>query len=645
MHGLKQFVVAGTAIASLTLAIAACGSSDSNGNTTRYTPLGVPISGPGLTSPTAPHGTKLSGGTVYFTEVAQTPPNYIFPMFSSAYCGYTSLQLTYLLFRPLYWYGNNYTPTIDYSYSVGQKPQVSSDNRTYTIHLRPWSWSDGERVTSRDLVFWMNLLKASPATEWCGYVPGYFPDDVASFSAPNPSTFVITFKRAYDPEWVIYNELSQLFPLPLAWDRTSFRQPAPTSDNGHLPDTTTAGATAVYKFLDAQSKATGSWASSPLWSVVDGPFKLQSFSSSGEVTIVPNRHYSGAPKPTIAKLVELPFTSEAAIFNEMRSVGPSGITIGTVPPQYAPQVRTLAKEGFVINKAASYGYSYFPMNFNSNAPEPGGGKFGYLVRQLYFRQAIQRLVDQTGWIHAFLDNTADPTYTSIPLAPPSPLVDSNAIATNPYPFSVAAAKQLLASHGWKVVPGGTTTCQDPALCGLGIKKGESISFNLDYESGVVTLADEMNDLAAQANKVGIHIDLTTHPFNDVITTSAPCTMSQSSCNWTAANWGSPSWIYVLDYLPTGESLYNLGSAANNGNYSDPTTTTLISRSITGPLSQERAALTAFAKNVARMLPVVFAPSSIGTYSAGAGVVIDKHLGGYAANADGLMNPEDWYFVK
>ena len=114
---------------------------------------------------------------------------------------------------------------------------------------------------------------------------------------------------------MLYNELSQITPMPLAWDRTSLSQPAPTSDNGHLPDTTKAGAAAVYKFLDTQRKQLGSWATSPLWSVVDGPFKLQSFNTDGEVTLVPNPDYSGSPKPSISKLVELPFTSEAAIYN------------------------------------------------------------------------------------------------------------------------------------------------------------------------------------------------------------------------------------------------------------------------------------------------------------------------------------------
>ena len=201
-------------------------------------------------------------------------------------------------------------PTVDYNYSIGQKPIFSDGDKTVTIHLNPWKWSDGEPVTARDLVFWMNVLKASPSTEWCGYVPGSSRTTVTSYSAPNPSTFVLHLNKSYDPEWVIYNELSQITPLPLAWDRTSLSQPAPTSDNGHLPDTTKAG---------AAGQSTSSSTPRPRTSVagprrrcgaiVDGPFKLQSFTSTGQATLVPNPAYSGSPKPTISKFVELPFTS------------------------------------------------------------------------------------------------------------------------------------------------------------------------------------------------------------------------------------------------------------------------------------------------------------------------------------------------
>jgi peptide/nickel transport system substrate-binding protein len=576
---------------------------------------------------------------VYFTEAPDAAPNYIFPMYSPQVCSISNAnQLMFMLYRPLYWFGNNYRPTVDYDYSIGRAPQFSKGDKEVIVKLNPgWKWSDGEPVTSRDVVFWMNMLKASPATEWCGYVPGYFPDNVTSYSAPDASTVVFHLNKAYNPTYFLYNGLAQITPLPLAWDRTSLSQPAPKSDNGHLPDTTKAGAEAVYKFLDGEAKKLGSWASSPLWSVVDGPFKLASFTSSGQVTLVPNPDYSGSPKPTISKLVEQPFTSETAIYNEIRSGGPSALTIANLPSQYAPQISALEQQGYVENKAASYSFNYFPLNFNNP-------KVGPIFKQLYFRQALQHLIDQPGWIHAFLHDTANPTYGPIPLSPPSPLVNTVTLSTNPYPFSVSAAKQLLSSHGWKVAPGGTTTCQNPSLCGAGIKAGEGISFNIDYQSGVVAVQNEMNDLAAQAKKVGINIDLTTHPFSTVIATAVACKPTQPTCKWQAENWGA-GWIYGPADLPTGEPLYYPGAVANYGSFSDAEATRLIDATITGPAAQESQALTDYDKYMEKVLPVVFGPTSIGTYQGDAGTLVARNLGGYAANALGWMTPEDWYFTK
>ncbi len=546
----------------------------------------VPTSGPGLTQPTSPSGARVPGGTVYFTEGTDSPPDYIFPMYSFAYgCTTTDVnQLMDMLYRPLYWYGNDYSPTVDYRYSIGRQPVFSNGDKTVTIKLNSWKWSDGESVTSRDLVFWMNVLKASPATEWCGYAPGYFPDLVTSYSAPNATTFVMHFNRAYNPEYVLYSVLSQLTPLPLAWDRTSLSQPAPRSDNGHLPDTTKAGAAAVYKFLARDGKATGTWAESPLWKVVDGPFMLAKFTSTGEVTLVPNPSYSGTPKPTISKLVELPYTSDAAAYIALRSGGPSAVTVANIPSEYAPAIPTLAAEGYELNRAASYGFNYFPLNFNSSATtSPGGEPVRYVFRQAYFRRAFQHLVDQQGWITAFFLGSANPTCGPIPLSPPSPLVTPATLSTGPCAFSVAAAGQLLYAHGWNVVPGGTTTCVRPGTgageCGAGIKAGEGISFNVDYLSGVASLHDEMKDLAAQARRVGINVSLTTHPFMTVIGVAVPCTPTQATCKWTAENWGA-GWIYGPAYLPTGEQLYYPGALDNAGGYSDPKMTQLIRASIT-----------------------------------------------------------------
>lgn len=645
-HKRKTVQIAAT-VGSLAIVLAACGSSSksssgtSNPGTTNSSSGSTALTGVGYTTPTKGTGTKVSGGTVYFTEGSNAAPNYIFPMTSPQVCGINNVeQLSAMLYRPLYWYGNNYSPTVDYNYSIGQKPVFSPDGKTVTITLNNYKWSNGEQVTSRDVEMWVNLYKADPAANYCGYVSGYFPDNVVSMSTPNPQTIVFTFNKAYNPTWLLYNELSQITPLPLAWDRTSLSQPAPTSATANLPDATKAGAEAVYKFLDAQSKAVASWATSPIWSVVDGPFKLASFTNTGQVTLVPNTSYSGSPKPTIAKLVEQPFTDDSAEFNQIRSGGPSALTVANLPATYEPQASAVEAEGYTLNKAASYSFNYFVLNLHNPTMGP-------VFSQVYFRQALQHLVDQQGWINAFLHNTAQPTYGPIPSAPANPLASFNASA-NPFPFSVSDASKLLSSHGWKVVPGGSTTCTDPGTgptqCGQGIKAGEAISFNIDYMSGAPPVASEMNDLQAQAKKVGISINLTSHPFNTVINTATQCTAGQPTCNWTAENWGA-GWIYAPDFLPTGESLFQTGAAANYSNYSNPQADSLIAATVTGPASSESQALAAYGKFMSTNLPVVFGPTSIGTYAGDGGTLLAKTLGGYTPNAFGYMNPENWYLTK
>src|SRR5579875_324398 len=91
------------------LIAAACGSSSSSSSSSAPTVSGIPTSGPGYTTPTTGSGSKVSGGTVYFTEGSDATPNYIFPMYSFAVCSTTNAdQLMNMLYPPLYTYGENY---------------------------------------------------------------------------------------------------------------------------------------------------------------------------------------------------------------------------------------------------------------------------------------------------------------------------------------------------------------------------------------------------------------------------------------------------------------------------------------------------------------------------------------------------------
>ena len=594
----------------------------------------------------SPSGTKVSGGTVYWAEAPSGAPNYIFPMTNAQVCGTNNVeQLSAMLYRPLYWYGNGNSATVDYNYSIGQKPVFSNNDQTVTITLNHWMWSDGEQVTSQDVALWIALYKANPSANYCGYVPPastgekFFPDNVVSVDTPNVTTVVLHLTQSYNPTWFLYNELSQITPIPMAWDATTLAQVG-TNKNATVNVADTAANEAVYSFLNTQSSDLSTWATSPIWSIVDGPFKLTSFSATGEVTLTANPNYSGSPKPTISKFVEVPFTDNNAELTALKTDGPSGLTVGYLPPEDAAQQKNLQSEGYAAQSAYTLSFNYFPLNLNNSV-------LGPTFQQLYFRQAFQHLIDQQGWITAFLNGWANVTDGPVPTEPANPFADS--LERNaPYNYSVADAKSLLQGHGWKVVPGGVTTCVKPGSgageCGSGVKAGTALQFNLDYVSGTPAVQSEMQQLAAVASKVGIKLELTSHTFNTVISTATQCTPSQPACKWTAENWGA-GWVYAPDFYPSGEELFLTGAAADYSNYSNPTANKLILATTTAPASQSQAALNAYQNYMITQLPVVYGPTSFGNPIAGGPSLISSKLGGVAPNAYGYITPETWYFTK
>ena len=585
-------------------------------------------------------GKKISGGTVTWAEWEGQAPTYIFPMFSAQYFSQVNVgNFQYLMYRPLYWFGNNDSDSIDYNLSLATAPVWSDGGTTVSITLKPYKWSNGETVTSRDIIFWMNLLKAN-TSNWGAYVPGEFPDNVTSVTAPNATTVVFKLNKAYNQTWFLYNELSQITPLPIAWDRTSATGAAPDPNSTTLPDTTTAGAQAVYAYLNGSATDTAGWASSPVWGVVDGPFKLTSFTNTGQATFVPNGTYSGPVKPSIAKFVEVPVTSPAAEVNLVKS-GSNNLTVGYLPDSYLPLMKSIGSSGYSTLEAYTFDSAYWPMNFSNP-------KFGPVFKQLYFRQAFQHLVDQPGWIKAFFGGDAVPTNGPVPITPANSFYDKTEKSTNPYPFSVASAKTLLKDNGWHVVPGGTTTCAKPGTgkgqCGAGIPKGRALSFNLDYITNSTPLASEMEDLKAQASKVGIQLELTSHPYGVIAGTAIPCKTGASNCNWTMENW-QVGWIYGPDYYPTGDQLFETGAATNFGSYSDPTANRLIAATLVSTPATAQAALDAYQNYLAKSVPVIWEPVSSGDPIAAGVTLVSKHLGGYTTNAFGSINPEYWYLTK
>ena len=458
--------------------------------------------------------------TATFAEQPQAPPNYIFPFMGLAFFSvYNTEQFQYLMYRPLYWFGEGATPNLNLSLSLAAAPTYSSSGDTVTVDLNNYKWSNGETVTAENVMFWMNMLHAEKAN-WAGYSAGALPDDVKTIVVNNPEQLTFTLTGPVNNYWFTYNELSQITPMPNAWDITSKGGAANSGGCAAAPyGSADTQCKAVYTFLSKQAgydpanpkaanNSLSTYATSPIWKVVDGPWKLSSFDASGNVTFVPNSTYSGPVKPTLKKFVELPFTSDSAEFNAL--VG-GKVNVGYLPFQDITQSTNNALKPGPNNPRLSnftlaplYGWSinYFPYNFNSTGD---GGHAGAIFKQLYFRQAVQLLVDQPLYNKKIYKGYGVGTYGPVPSQPANAFV-SQEVQNNPYPYNPTKAVSLLKDHGWKVVPNGTSTCQSPGTgasqCGAGIPAGAKLAFNLQYASGTTATrpADDGREVVVEPGR-------------------------------------------------------------------------------------------------------------------------------------------------
>src|SRR5262249_26878884 len=218
---------------------------------------------------------------------------------------------------------------------------------------------------------------------------------------------VMTMTKAYSGPWFTDNELSQITPMPEEWDRTSATA---TSNCSSKP----SACVAVYNYLDSQSKpgTAPTWAKSPLWSIVDGPWQVESATNDGYVKLGLNNRYSGRmPKHHISTFILEPFTSEQAEFNVLQDPqGTNRVDVGYLPTVDAPvpppgtttggNPATLS--GYNLTVLYPWELTYTPYNYK----DP---KAGPIFSQLYFRQAFQSLIDQQGIINGPLHGYGKPT--------------------------------------------------------------------------------------------------------------------------------------------------------------------------------------------------------------------------------------------
>ena len=539
------------------------------------------------------------------------------------------------LFAPLYSSPTGASPTIDDALSLAHRPALSDRDRTVTITLkRGYRWSDGTPVDAADVEFEIDLLKAAVAESpgnWSQYTPGQFPSTVTSVSTPSKYTIVIKLRRAYNPSYLLNQELV-LYPLPsTAWN---IARPG----GRHLDYSDPANAKRIYDFLSDQGKRTDTFQANPLWKVVDGPFQLKSFDANdGSYVLEPNGHYHGSPAARATIAVHT-YASADAQLQALRAGSLDVSELNFSQLRVAPRLRA---HGYSVFGGPSFGWVGATINFKDRT-----GHFAQIISQLYVRQALAHLIDQPAYVRYIFKEAASVNYGPVPSVPVNPYAPhNNRTEAGPYPFSPSQAVSLLRAHGWKVVRNGHTTCQKagsgPGECGRGIPAGTPLRFNwVDLpRSQSASSVPEGEAFAAEAKSAaGIDVELETEPFNFQITNynDADRSGARHRDKWAIANNGG----FFYDFYPTSSGVFDRDGVFNAGGFRDPHADRLIDDSVHGP---DPGAVTTEAEYLAASLPVLFLPQPANVYA------VSKRVGGgadgFAALTLQSLAPQYWYLAK
>lgn len=149
--------------------------------------------GPTSSGPTTGGNTPVKGGTL-IDGLFEEPDTLMSGVTSETF----AVMVDQALWAPLFYGDANGTPHPGLATQVPSTTNggVSADGKTYTINLRPnLKWSDGSPLTADDVVFTINL-EMTPAY---GTKAALDTANIASVTASNPTTVVITLKKVEPP--------------------------------------------------------------------------------------------------------------------------------------------------------------------------------------------------------------------------------------------------------------------------------------------------------------------------------------------------------------------------------------------------------------------------------------------------------------
>jgi peptide/nickel transport system substrate-binding protein len=507
--------------------------------------------------------------------------------------------------------------------------------------MKGWKFADGQTVDAQAVMFFLNMYKANP-TAYCGYNPGYgIPDQVASASGTG-DTVTIKFTTSVNPNWILYNYLSEITPMPNTWDVTAPGKASTCATGAYGAKATDAACKKVEKYLDNQATKITSFNSKFWTGGADGPWKLSAIDDLGNATFVPNSTYSGPVKaqPGIKYVKEMAFSSDSSEETALQAgsvdvgyVDPSVLTKPAPSPGVAgPNWPAIAKK-YTLVSGPGWGFDYTVINFAKKNPK------STVISQLYIRQALQKAIDQSAIIKRVDLGYAFPIDSPLPPETPTSIsgLSTTKGVTNPYPYNLKAAKSLLTNHGWKMNASHVMACTSPGTsakeCGAGIAKGTTLSFTIAWSTGSPSENETFNAEVSDWESIGFSFTTSQEAVGTLIG-QCEAGLKFEFCSWP------DTWGYDPDYYPSGETLFTPSGGFNVGAYNNPTMTADIKATTFGT-----ASLAAYSKLAAQQLPVLYEPLAATTneYAKALKSLTVRGVSGFVQNPMGVFMPEYFHY--
>lgn len=467
--------------------------------------LGMCIAGSVALCGAAQASNKIQGGGTVVTVpgVGLAPPaamNGFNPLLTDS--AYDS-EAENLMYQPLLWVTRNFT--INYDLSIARKVVVGPQHRSYTVYLsQKWKWSDGVPVTTADVAYTYHMLmKLGPL--YAGWDAGGFPQEIRSFTVLGPYEFRVVTKRSVNPKWFELSGLLDFTPYPAhSWKKYSIKE---MNDNMTNPD---------------------------FFSVVDGPFRLESFHAGRYASMVPNAAYSGPDKPHIHRLVFRFLNSNASVFFALKS---GTVQLGNLPAPLYPARSQLINDRISII-GPGWGFNYLGFNY-------ANPKLSF-IRDVLVRQAMMHAINQDLMIRVLGFGHGVRAYGLIPGNPPVYLSPEAKELLKQGAYDPQLADKLLDEAGWHRGPDGIRQ-----------KDGKKMEFTLYMPPSMVRGPTLLTEMFA---KVGILVRLREMPFNEVYAKM----IDPHDLHWQAVYlaWSQSS-------FPTGGSIFKCGGIQNAYHYCNP----------------------------------------------------------------------------